>query len=71
MMASITQGEGGGKVAPMPVYEFRCKDCRKKFTVVQPISRYSAGTVKCPKCGRKKAVERQWSPVYAVTSKKS
>ena len=54
----------------MPVYEFRCKDCRKKFSVVRPV-RESSGAVKCPKCGKRKPVERIWSRVYAVTSKKS
>ena len=54
----------------MAVYEFRCSDCGKNFSLVRPISKYSGGAVKCPKCGKKKT-ERRWSQVYAVTSKKS
>jgi putative FmdB family regulatory protein len=54
----------------MPVYEFRCNDCRKKFTLVKSVKE-SSSTAKCPKCGKRKAVERVWSQVYAVTSKKS
>jgi putative FmdB family regulatory protein len=55
----------------MPVYEFRCNDCRKAFELVKSIKDYDSGTVKCPKCGKRKGVERIWSQVYAVTSKKS
>ena len=54
----------------MPVYEYRCNDCRRKFMLVKAI-KDSAGAAKCPKCGKSKAVERIWSQVYAVTSKKS
>jgi putative FmdB family regulatory protein len=55
----------------MPVYEFRCNDCRKAFKLVKSIKDYDSGTVKCPRCGKRKTVERIWSRVYAVTSKKS
>jgi putative FmdB family regulatory protein len=54
----------------MPVYEFICNDCQKKFEVVKPIKEYDPKKVTCPKCDSKK-VERRWSTVYAVTSKKS
>jgi len=55
----------------MPVYEFRCNDCRKAFQLVKSIKDYGSGTVKCPRCGKRKTVERIWSQVYTVTSKKS
>ena len=55
----------------MPVYEFRCNDCRKKFTLVKAVKDYKTGANPCPKCGKRKGVERVWSQVYAVTSKKS
>jgi putative FmdB family regulatory protein len=54
----------------MPVYEFICRDCQKTFEVVRPISESSAGNLTCTHCGSAK-VERTWSTVYAVTSKKS
>mgnify|MGYP001028040570 FL=1 len=55
----------------MPVYEFRCNDCRKSFTLVKSVREYESAAVKCPKCGKRKGVERKWSRVYAVTSRKS
>lgn len=54
----------------MPVYEFACRGCHKKFETVQSIVKFNASKVKCPKCGSKK-VDRIWSRVYTVTSKKS
>ena len=54
----------------MPVYEFHCSDCKKTFEIVQSISAYSPKKVTCPECGGKH-LERVWSRVYAVTSKKS
>jgi putative FmdB family regulatory protein len=53
----------------MPVYEFVCRDCQKTFEILRPISQ-SSDTVTCSHCGSGK-VERIWSQVYAVTSKKS
>ena len=54
----------------MPVYEFACRDCKKKFTVVQMITEYDPKTVACPKCKGKK-VDRRWSSIFVKTSKKS
>ena len=54
----------------MPVYEYVCLDCQKKFSELKPISAYDPKTVKCPKCGSKK-VERRWSSVFVETSSKS
>jgi len=54
----------------MPVYEFACRDCQKTFEIVRPMSESSSANVTCIQCGSTK-VERIWSKVYAVTSKKS
>ena len=54
----------------MPVYEFACRECQKTFEIVRPMSGTSAADVTCAHCGSTK-VERIWSSVYAVTSKKS
>jgi putative FmdB family regulatory protein len=54
----------------MPIYEFVCRDCQKAFEVVRPISEAQAGDVKCPACASQR-VDRTYSQVYAVTSKKS
>ena len=53
----------------MPVYEFACRDCQKTFEIVRPMSESSA-SITSPQCGSTK-VERLWSSVFAVTSKKS
>ncbi len=40
----------------MPVYEFQCQDCGKKFEIVATLAEKEAGLVPaCPKCGRKRA----------------
>lgn len=54
----------------MPVYEFVCRDCHKEFEVIRSLSELTASPVTCPHCGSK-SIERVWSSVYAITSKKS
>lgn len=54
----------------MPIYEFTCRDCQKTFEIVRPMSESSSTNVTCPGCGSTK-VDRIWSSVFAVTSKKS
>jgi putative FmdB family regulatory protein len=40
----------------MPVYEFQCQDCGKKFEIVATLAEKEAGlNPVCPKCGRKRA----------------
>jgi putative FmdB family regulatory protein len=53
----------------MPVYEFTCQDCHKNFEVVRHIAD-AAIQPACPGCGSTN-VERAFSSVFAVTSKKS
>ena len=38
----------------MPVYEYRCEECRDEFEAVQPVSARAEDTV-CPRCGATKA----------------
>ncbi len=55
----------------MPVYEYRCLDCKKRFEIVESIASHDPGKrLKCPKCGSRN-VERQWSSVFVETAKKS
>lgn len=54
----------------MPIYEFRCAKCRKKFDVIKSIPEMEKSKIKCPKCKSVK-VERIWSQAYVVTSRKS
>jgi putative FmdB family regulatory protein len=53
----------------MPVYESTCPDCGRQFEVVRPVAE-SSTVPACPGCGSTH-VERAYSQVYAVTSKKS
>lgn len=54
----------------MPVYEFTCRDCHKDFEVIRTLSELTSGVLTCPHCGSKN-IERTWSSIYAITSKKS
>jgi putative FmdB family regulatory protein len=54
----------------MPIYEFTCLDCGKRFKEVKPIAEYDPRAVECPKCHARN-VERRWSSVFVETSKKS
>jgi putative FmdB family regulatory protein len=54
----------------MPVYEFHCHKCGKPFEVVRNVSDYDPAKVRCPDCKSRK-VERRWSSVSTITSKKS
>ena len=55
----------------MPVYDFKCTECRKKFTEERTFEEHDRGDrVKCPKCGSEK-VERVFGAIFAKTSKKS
>ena len=54
----------------MPVYDFRCSKCNKKFTVTMSISEYGSRKVKCPKCGNSR-VEQLITHFQTITSKKS
>ncbi len=54
----------------MPVYEYRCLDCDKAFEIVETLGEHGGHEVLCPKCGKGR-VERVYSRVVAVTSKKS
>jgi putative FmdB family regulatory protein len=65
-----TQSTAVAQELNMPVYEFACRDCQKTFEIVRPMSESSSANVTCTHCGSTK-VERIWSTVYTVTSKKS
>jgi putative FmdB family regulatory protein len=54
----------------MPVYEFHCAACGKDFQIVESIKSYDPKKVRCGKCGSAR-VERVWSAIHVVTSKKS
>ena len=54
----------------MPLYEFRCQDCAKKFVVTETFKEHEKHREKCPKCGSRKT-EQCFSTVNVKTSKKS
>ena len=54
----------------MPIYEYVCKECRKRFTLILSIAEYEKTRPACPKCKSKK-VEQVPAVFFAVTSRKS
>ena len=54
----------------MPAYEFVCRDCQKAFEIVHPVTESHPSDLKCPACGSR-SVDRFYTHVYAVTSRKS
>ena len=54
----------------MPIYEFFCNKCQKKFTAILTLSEYEEKKPKCPECGSEDA-EQEVASVSVVTSKKS
>lgn len=54
----------------MPTYDFRCSDCRKKFSLAMSISERERKRIKCPKCGSQR-LETVFSSFFAKTSRKS
>src|SRR5712664_1718461 len=49
-------GRGVASFRTMPIYEYRCAKCRKRFTAQQPISEHGRRRPGCPNC-KSKAVE--------------
>src|SRR5512136_474156 len=55
----------------MPIYEYRCQDCKKKVSVFfRTLSAVDHSTVRCPQCGGKN-LSRLVSRVRALRSEES
>jgi putative FmdB family regulatory protein len=54
----------------MPSYDFRCKKCRKRFSLKLTVLELDLRRYKCPKCGSKR-LEKLITGFFAQTSKKS
>ncbi len=54
----------------MPVYEYACQDCHKRFEVRSRLEEREKTKPRCPHCQSEK-VERVYSAFYAKTSRKS
>lgn len=56
--------------AAMPIYEYRCTKCRKRFSQQEGIEEHGRRRPACPKC-KSRAVEQVYSPFFAKTVRKS
>jgi putative FmdB family regulatory protein len=54
----------------MPIYDYLCKDCGKRFEMVLTLAEYEKQPVVCPHCSSGH-VEQEFKSFFAVTSKKS
>jgi putative FmdB family regulatory protein len=54
----------------MPTYEYECKDCKKKFSLILSIVEHGKAKAACPKCKGKK-VKQVISTFITKTSRKS
>jgi putative FmdB family regulatory protein len=54
----------------MPTYEYRCLNCKRKFTVIISIREHESKGLKCPKCGSRR-INQLISSFYTQTSSKS
>jgi putative FmdB family regulatory protein len=53
----------------MPQYEYRCKKCKKEFSVYLSISEKERKKLRCPSC-KGSAVEQLITPFMTKTSRK-
>jgi putative FmdB family regulatory protein len=54
----------------MPIYEYRCAQCRKRFIHTMSIAEHSRRHPACPKCGSRQ-VQAVFSSFFAKTVRKS
>lgn len=54
----------------MPIYEYHCEECGKRFTRAERMSEHARRKPACPKCKSKKVVQ-QFSSFFAKTTRKS
>lgn len=54
----------------MPIYDFVCNKCKKKFSLTMSVSEYEKKKFQCPKC-QSKDVQQKISSFQTITSKKS
>lgn len=55
----------------MPVYEFYCKNCNKRFSARLSLSDYEKKKYSCPNCKKNDAVRQEVTPFTTKTSRKS
>jgi putative FmdB family regulatory protein len=54
----------------MPLYEYICSKCHKKFSEVLTIKEHDTKKVRCPKC-QSQEVEKIIEPFFAKTASKT
>jgi putative FmdB family regulatory protein len=55
----------------MPLYEFMCRKCSKRFEASQSLGEHAKAKPRCPECKSARAVEPELSTFFAQTSRKS
>ncbi len=55
----------------MPLYEFLCNACQKRFETSQTVKEHTSALVACPFCGSDHQVEPVLSRFFAVTGRKT
>ena len=66
----IPQNHQSSKDTAMPLYEYVCKKCHKKFSEVLTIHEHDTKRIRCPKC-QSTAVEKVIEPFFARTASKT
>jgi putative FmdB family regulatory protein len=54
----------------MPLYDYKCGKCGKRFSLALTVAERDRGKVKCPKC-KSTRVDQQITTFSVKTSKKS
>ena len=54
----------------MPTYEYECRDCGRKFSLIMSMAEHGKAKAACPKCKGKKVIQ-VISTFIAKTSRKS
>lgn len=55
----------------MPLYEFSCEQCGKRFELALTFDEHARGMPACPACKSAKRVHQELSPFTPVTSRKA
>lgn len=62
----------------MPMYEYKCLDCKKEFLLALTLKEHESGAAVCPFCGRavcpfcgSKELKQEFTSFIAKTSRKS
>jgi putative FmdB family regulatory protein len=54
----------------MPLYEYVCRKCQKKFNEVLTVKEHDSKKMRCPQC-KSQDVEHVIEPFFAKTTRKS